>query len=1051
MRRTIIKSTAWGLVAVLGLVLLGTGGMLWRLSVSPLQVSFLLPYLQSSLVDPASGYALQIDSAAVTWDRRDHSLVIQAGRSVLRRTDGPLILNIPSTSIRLDFPGLLIGEVRPSRIVVDGIWLALDVDEAGRIGISSGEDTEQRSESLPVTVPDLWAALDGVLTPKDPASPFRSLQSVVVRDGHLTVSDRRQPAPWSANIARLEIDRDDTQLDGSATLSLQPAGQAEPFAMQVRLRVSPDTASGDVTFRDFNAARLLAAYPGAAMLRDLDTPLGGTLTLEFDRSGGTQRLGFDLHDGQGGTFSAPALPKPLPLRSAALRGQVDLASGVVHIESARIETALSGAKPTKLDFSGLVTPGGAGTAIDGKLTVEALSVADLKAYWPAADHSAIRQWLDKNVDRGVIERAAVTARLAAGADTWTVANIAGSVAYRDVAVRVSPKAPLLIIAAGTADITKDAVRVSAPRADLGPLAFTATTATIGGLPAGPLRADVTTKFSTSIAETLAMAARLEGPQASQLPFPAADLAGRLSADVKIAFPLNAPVSLRTAKVSAHGTIADGSVRKAILGKDITGADLTYRFDGTHLDMSGKLTFAGAPATVEAHQVLRSSGGGETEFKARLPDLTPRFWAGFGVDLAPVIQGSHSAVINGTIRPDKVMTVDTAIDLRQARLALPMLNWTKPAGAAGTLRSTAVIGRDGRAEVKRFTIVAGDLSARGTAEIAFNGRADIAATIADFKLRRTHLQTVSLQARDDRLSVRVGAGVLDLSGTFGASAGENTSGPDATTPGMALDDLPFATVAVEAPALRRVYFADDRYLENVLVSLSRTGGRWRSAHISAAVPGTEGPYRALLLNYGPRDGGGMALRVHAADLGAALKAMDIADGVRGGQLDVAARSRPDDPEGPVVGRFEATDVTVTNMPVLAEILAVDSLVNFRKLFEGEGITFSEMNGDLTLAGDTVKIENLRATGGSLAVTADGTYDPARDTVAFKGYVVPARRINELIGKIPVLGSVLTGANKEGIVAVSFSVGGRANDPKVSVHPGSALTPGILRDIFGGILN
>jgi hypothetical protein len=415
-------------------------------------------------------------------------------------------------------------------------------------------------------------------------------------------------------------------------------------------------------------------------------------------------------------------------------------------------------------------------------------------------------------------------------------------------------------------------------------------------------------------------------------------------------------------------------------------------------------------------------------------------------------------VTGSIRPDGVVLTDTRIDLTRSRLTLPMLNWTKPAGTPGTVRATAVIGNDNRAVVDSFSIDAGDLAVRGSANVAFNGRADVTAAITNFKLQRSHLRNLTVQTRGDRLALRVGDGVLDMSGVFATAApapsdGSITDppGPAARTPGAAFDELPFAALEINAPALQRVYFGEERYLENVLVRLSRAGGRWRSAQISAAVPKTAGPHRALLLDYGPADGGGMSLRVHAADLGATLKAVNLSDGVRRGQLDMAGRSRRDDPDGPIAGQFTVTDFVVKDVPVLAQILSVDSLVNFRRLFEGEGITFTDMTGDVSIADDTITLQQSRAVGGSLAITTNGTYDLARDKVAFEGHVVPARRINELVAKIPVLGSVLTGANKEGIVAVRFVVTGEAGNPKVAVSPGSVLTPGILRDIFGGILN
>lgn len=1045
MRRKIFKTSVWGAAVLVVVVLLGTGGVLWRLAASPLQVSFLLPYLQSSLVDPASGYALDIDNAAITWDRRDQSLHVHAGQAALRRVDGPLVLTIPTTNIRLDLWALLRGEIWPSSIVVEGIAMGLNVDENGRFSINTGEPQAKR----PATAADMWAALDDILMPKDPASPFHHLRSLVVRDGRVVILDRRQPAPWSANILAMQINKEDGALDATAAVTVRPAGQAESFDMHARLFVSAETASGEVTFREFNAAKMLAAFPNARLLHGLDAPLTGTLALDAERGRGAQRLRFDFAGGAGGQFSGPFLPKPLPLQDVDLQGAVDLVSGAVDIETAQIDTPLSGKQPTRLTYSGRVTPRDAGVDVDGNLTVESLSVADLKAYWPAGDRSPVRTWLDGNVERGHIEQGTIAAHLAGRNGELTadgIRSISGSVSFSDVAVRVSPDVPPLDVPEGSVEIKDETIRVAIPGATLGPMSFAATTADISGLPAGSLRVAVGTRFAASITETLVVAEKLDGLQPSQLPFPAGDLSGRLTGDVRIAFPLNAPLSMQTAKVSVKGTIGKVNVRKAILEKDITGADLSYTFDGSSLNLSGRATIAGAAAEITLRQAVPESGVGETTFEARLPELTPQFWSEFGIALEPTLQGPHAAVMTGTIRPGNVITLDTTIDLRRAQIALPMPRWTKPPGTPGTLRAAVTVGTDDTATVETFTVAAGDLSATGSARIAFNGAADITATVADFKLQRTHLRDIAVRSRGDSLALRVGDGVLDLS-----DPAEGAADAKPASPATALDDLPFSAFDIEVPGLRRVYFAADRFMENVAVRLIREGDRWDFAQITAAVPDAAGPNRAALLNYGRQDNGDMSLRIHAADLGATLKALDMAEGVRRGQFDLAGTRRRDDPDGPVAGRFIVSDVTLRNTPVLAQILAVESLVDFRRLFEGDGIMFKEITGDAAITERNVAVRGLRAVGGSLAITANGSYDLARDTVAFKGHVVPARRLNALIAKIPVLGSVLTGTDKEGLVAVGFTVDGPAREPRVSVNPGSVLTPGILRDVFGIILN
>ena len=66
--------------------------------------------------------------------------------------------------------------------------------------------------------------------------------------------------------------------------------------------------------------------------------------------------------------------------------------------------------------------------------------------------------------------------------------------------------------------------------------------------------------------------------------------------------------------------------------------------------------------------------------------------------------------------------------------------------------------------------------------------------------------------------------------------------------------------------------------------------------------------------------------------------------------------------------------------------------------------------------------------------------------FVGVFVPAYGVNNLFGRLPVLG-LLLGGQQEGLFGLNFRVTGRVSDPSLSVNPLSAIAPGFLRKIFG----
>ena len=64
-------------------------------------------------------------------------------------------------------------------------------------------------------------------------------------------------------------------------------------------------------------------------------------------------------------------------------------------------------------------------------------------------------------------------------------------------------------------------------------------------------------------------------------------------------------------------------------------------------------------------------------------------------------------------------------------------------------------------------------------------------------------------------------------------------------------------------------------------------------------------------------------------------------------------------------------------------------------------------------------------------------------------MPAYTLNALLGRIPLIGNILTGGEGGGVIAVDYSLSGPLDEPKIQVNPLSALAPGILRNLLRGL--
>ena len=101
----------------------------------------------------------------------------------------------------------------------------------------------------------------------------------------------------------------------------------------------------------------------------------------------------------------------------------------------------------------------------------------------------------------------------------------------------------------------------------------------------------------------------------------------------------------------------------------------------------------------------------------------------------------------------------------------------------------------------------------------------------------------------------------------------------------------------------------------------------------------------------------------------------------------------------------------------------------------------------LTEDTLELGESRAFSPSLGLTAKGRIDLRRNVADLQGTIVPAYFFNSLLGNIPLVGRLFSPEAGGGLFAASYALRGPLGDPRVSVNPLSALTPGFLRGVFG----
>ena len=140
------------------------------------------------------------------------------------------------------------------------------------------------------------------------------------------------------------------------------------------------------------------------------------------------------------------------------------------------------------------------------------------------------------------------------------------------------------------------------------------------------------------------------------------------------------------------------------------------------------------------------------------------------------------------------------------------------------------------------------------------------------------------------------------------------------------------------------------------------------------------------------------------------------------------------------RLTIENFKVLKAPAFATLLTLADLGGIADLLSGEGMSFDILEINLKEDKNTQTIEEILALGPSVSLQMDGYIEKKTGLVSLSGTIVPAKMLNNLISKIPVVGDILVGEKAgEGIFGVSFKMKGKPGEMKTLVNPVKTLTP------------
>ena len=146
----------------------------------------------------------------------------------------------------------------------------------------------------------------------------------------------------------------------------------------------------------------------------------------------------------------------------------------------------------------------------------------------------------------------------------------------------------------------------------------------------------------------------------------------------------------------------------------------------------------------------------------------------------------------------------------------------------------------------------------------------------------------------------------------------------------------------------------------------------------------------------------------------------------------------------ISKLKIENFKVINAPGMVKLLSLADLGGLADLAAGDGLSFNILEINMSKEKNNLKLNEIIALGPSVSVLMDGYQN--QNITSIRGTLVPAKNLNKLISKIPVLGKIIIPKEVgEGLFGISFKIKGPPNGIKTTINPIRTLTPRFIQKI------
>jgi len=179
-----------------------------------------------------------------------------------------------------------------------------------------------------------------------------------------------------------------------------------------------------------------------------------------------------------------------------------------------------------------------------------------------------------------------------------------------------------------------------------------------------------------------------------------------------------------------------------------------------------------------------------------------------------------------------------------------------------------------------------------------------------------------------------------------------------------------------------------------------------------------------------------LEIYSDEAKPLVNGYEFFEGLEGGNLFFTSKTN----KNKNLSNLKIENFKLNQAPGFAKLLSLADLRGLTDALTGEGISFDKLSIIYQTENGWMDIKEIFLIGPSISILVEGYFDKRKNILSLRGTLVPAKTLNTLVSKIPILGDILIGKKTgDGLFGVSFKIKGPTNNLKTTVNPVKTLTP------------